>query len=48
MKNVIAFFDFDVFSSCKELSFLNHPISKGRTALYLGMALLSPLLVLLK
>lgn len=48
MKNVIAFFDFDGTITTKDTLFEIIRFQKGRTALYLGMGLLSPLLVLFK
>lgn len=48
MKNVIAFFDFDGTITAKDTLFEIIRFQKGGAALYLGMALLSPLLVLFK
>ncbi|RPE08211.1 HAD family hydrolase [Chitinophaga lutea] len=48
MKNVIAFFDFDGTITRKDTLFEIIRFQKGATALYAGMAVLSPLLVLFK
>jgi len=48
VKNVIAFFDFDGTITTKDTLFEIIRFQKGAAALYLGMALLSPLLVLFK
>lgn len=48
MKNVIAFFDFDGTITRKDTLFEIVRFQKGAAALYVGMALLSPLLVLFK
>ncbi len=48
MKNVIAFFDFDGTITSKDTLFEIIRFQKGPAALYAGMALLSPLLVMFR
>lgn len=48
MKNVVAFFDFDGTITKKDTLFEIIGFQKGKAALYAGMLLLSPLLVLFK